>query len=185
MVYTRDPEPEAPPKPKTYDVRGNTITDKDFEEIKPILYAEVSMRRPERQAFEARHIVNTALNRMSNQKGKTLEDIMKAPYQYQGYAPAGTTRNGKTTKSQYQLVLEGDKSIDQRRMQAIEDVFNEMRTGKFEDTTGGVEYYVHASDGTLWLGKTPKEAKQRALSHEALVNAPQSRFGTTTGLPVY
>ena len=93
MIYDRVKEQPAGPIEKTYDVRGMKVRDNDLAEAEKILYAEVSNRTPEKQKFETRHIINTAINRMAERK-KSLKDVLQEPYQYQGYAPRGTTRAG-------------------------------------------------------------------------------------------
>ena len=187
MTYdsAKDRPVNGGPIENTYDVRGMKVGDKDLTEAEKILYAEISNRSPEKQKFEVRHIANTAVNRMAA-KNKSLTEVLQEPYQYQGYAPKGVTRKGgKVAKSEYQLVSENHPAVSQEKLRIIREALAEMKGGKFEDTTGGAQFYVHASDGTMWLGKTIKEAKQRAHEHERSIKAPRSQFGTTTGLPNY
>lgn len=182
---TPTPEPQQIQKPGTYNVRGMSVGDNDLAEAEKILYAEISNRPADRQKFETRHIVNTALNRMADRK-KSLTEVLQEPYQYQGYAPAGVTRKGgKVAKSEYQLISENSPEVSQEKLRVIREALAELKSGKFDDTTGGSQFYVHASDGTMWLGKTIKEAKQRALEHERKTRISISRFGTSTGLPNY
>ena len=176
------------PKKNTYDIRGLKINDNDLDEASKILYAEISNRFPERQQFEIRNIINTAINRAKINPqgfGDTLTKVLQKPYQYQGYAPNGMTiSKGKIIESQYQKV-KADK-IDEygkKKLQLIKNTLNEIKTGKFEDTTDGSMFYVHASDGSMWLGKTIKEAKLRANQHELENNKHQTQWGTAVGLP--
>jgi hypothetical protein len=188
--------PQMPELPKvselfgggTYNVRGIKVNDNDIEEAAKILYAEISNRSPEKQAFEIRHIINTALNRSLNpglDKGKSLTQVLQRRAQYQGYAPNGmTVKGGKVVKSQYQLVSEGKLRPDQqKKYEHIKNILNELKNGNFEDTTGGAQFYVHASDGTLWLGQTINEAKNNANKHEKAVKSQTTKWGTAVGMP--
>jgi hypothetical protein len=168
-------------------VRGLPITDDDLSEAANILYAEISNRPGDRQDFEVRHVVNTALNRMQAAGGKkSLTQIFQQPYQYQGYAPNGMTLSGgRVVESQYQKVKKGTGLTPDSvaKLNKIKAVLEEMKTGKFEDTTNGAKFYVHASDGTLWLGRTIQEAKDNANSHERGTGNQTTQFGTRVGLP--
>ena len=172
-------------RPKEYDVRGMKVNDSDLDNIHPILYGEVSNRPTPKQEFETRLIANVGLNRMAARQGKTLTDVFQEPYQFQGYAPKGVNIRGKVVKSEYQRVKENDPSISQKKMEIIRKVMDEIKTGQFKDTTGGAQFYVHATDGTIWLGKTLQEAKNNARAHENNNRLSKSRFGTTTGLPAF
>ena len=185
---TTTPTTIAPVKPSTYDVRGISVSDDDLKEAANILYGEISNRTPDKQQFEIRHIVNTAINRAKyNPKvfGSTLTQVLQKPMQYQSYAPSGVTLNNKTVESQYQKVQKGLLSIaEKQKLKLITDTLNELKSGKFADTTGDSMFYVHASDGTLWLGKTVKEAKDSANKHERYLNLKKTQWGTAQGAPV-
>lgn len=162
------------------------ITQDDLNEAANVLYGEISNRSPERQAFEVRHITNTALNRMK-ERGKTLTEIFQQPYQYQGYAPHGiTVKGGKVVESQYQKAKAGKMTEDdKKKLKVIMDALEPLKSGKFDDTTGGAMFYVHASDGTMWLGKTIKEAKDNANAHEKSLGKQKTSWGTQVGLPAH
>ena len=62
------------------------------------------------------------------------------------------------------------------------EILNEMKAGEFADTTDGAMFYVHASDGTLWLGKTVEEAKANANAHEQSLGKKKTQWGGQAGL---
>lgn len=195
--YERPPEAPLPPDPVKYNVRGVDFTDDDIKAIKPILYNEMSSRPDDRLDLEGRIILNTAINRISNNPktkayGKTLTEVMQKPYQYSGYAPQGTYQpGGKQVKSQYQIYkewednnsfpTEGDAA---RRIKAINMLMDSMKSGKFDDTAAGKMFYTNASDGTIWIGNTIKEAKDLAHAHEKKHKLHKTVFGTQAGAPV-
>lgn len=143
-------------EPKKYSIpdRGVTITDPDLEEAKKILFAEVSNRSPERQGFESKLILNTALNRMKQyqDKGtpKTLTQVLQEPNQYQGYG-----------SKQYQVASSGKLDAPSAaKMQQIESVLSEIRAKGLSDSTNGSVFYSHKPDGTIWLKNGPLFASQ-------------------------
>ena len=176
------------PKENTYDVRGIKVGDSDLNEAANILYGEISNRPEAKQQFEIRHIVNTAINRAKNNPkgfGGTLTQVLQKPYQYQSYAPEGITKNGKVIESQYQKLKRGAlNETDKKKLKLITDTLGELKSGKFKDTTGDSMFYVHASDGTLWLGKTTKEAKKNADKHEKELKLKKTQWNTAQGAPV-
>ena len=188
--YEAPKDPVIPPTPQipSYDVRGVKVTDDDLSEISAILASEISNRTPDKQRFEVRHIVNTGINRALDNPsyyGDTLTKVFQKPYQYQGYAPQGmTVKGGKTIESQYQKIKAGNIDEPTRiKLEIIKEALEELKSGKFEDTTGGSMFYVHASDGTMWLGSTIKEAKDRANQHERQIGGQRTQWGTAIGLP--
>lgn len=186
--YERPAEPVVP-KPTAYNVRGLQVNDDDFAEATAILASEISNRTPDKQKFEVRNVINTAINRAQNNPkyyGDTLTKVLQKPYQYQGYAPGGmTVSGGKQIESQYQKIKAGNLDEPTRlKVELIKEALEEMKSGKFEDTTGGSLFYVHASDGTMWLGSTIKEAKDRATQHERQIGGKLTQWGTAVGLPV-
>jgi hypothetical protein len=174
------------PTPSTYNVRGMNVSDGDLKEASNILYGEISNRDPDRQSFEVNNIINTAINRSQSpgpDYGKTLTQVLQRPAQYQGYAPNGMTlHGGKVVQSQYQMAESGAASTSPK-MKTITDTLSKLKSGQFPDTTGGSTFYVHASDGTMWLGKTTKEAKDNANAHEKQLGAKKTQWGTAVGLP--
>lgn len=175
-------------QPKTYNIRGINTTDDDLNEAANILYAEVSNRPAERQSFEVNNILNTAINRSLSpglDKGKTLKEVLQRRAQYQGYAPEGTIgKDGKVVPSQYQKVKSGVLDARERaKLQTIKDAIQKAKDPSFADTTGGSNFYVHASDGSMWVGKTQKEALANAKAHEKKNKIAVSKFGTKRGMP--
>lgn len=170
-------------EPRKYTVRGMAITEGDLTEAEKILYSEISNRKGSKQNLELKHIIDTALNRMKEKNGATLTQILQAPNQYQGYAPKGTTRKGKVTESEYQRVTKGQ--FDEEKMAIVRAALDDLRNGKFDTGSTGATNYVHATDGTIWVGKTIQEAKQLARRHEKSRKIAPSQFGTTTGMPNY
>ena len=83
------------------------------------------------------------------------------------------------------MVKEGNLDIlSQKKLEVIREALNELKAGDYPDTTGGAQFYVHASDGTLWLGKTSEEAKSAANSHEKEKGIRVTKWGTAMGAPV-
>ncbi|MFA5695972.1 MAG: hypothetical protein WC917_00705 [Bacilli bacterium] len=173
--------------PTSYDVRGIKVNDSDITEGAHILYGEISNRDPERQKFEVRNAVNTAINRANENParyGGSLTKVLQEPAQYQSYAPEGIKKDGKVVESQYQKLKRGAvNETDKQKLQVIMDTLNEMKSGSFADTTGGKTFYVHANDGTMWLGKTQKEAKDAANKHEKSMKTKPTNWGTVAGFP--
>lgn len=134
----------------TYKIpdRGVELTDKDISELRNVLFGEVSNRDPERQAFEARIITNTALNRIpqyaEKKKNMNLASVLAQPNQYQAYGGKEYNRlikNATTTAN----------PMDQQKLKAIDDVISELKSGNFQDTTDGKVFYVHDPQGRIWL----------------------------------
>ena len=168
------------PPDTSYDVRGLKVNDNDINEASDILYGEISNREPDKQQFEVRHAINTAINRAQQDPKRyngSIVSVLQAPSQYQSYAPEGINRNGQIMESQYQKIKKGmiDREKDQK-YQTIRKTLEEMKSGNFQDTTGGKTFYVHASDGTLWLGKTTKEAKDNANKHEKDIKGKRTNW---------
>lgn len=133
----------APSQPPTYNVRGNQISDKDLETARKVLFAEISNRDPAKQALEATTIMNTALNRIPQYQAQgkqlALHDVLTMPNQYQGYNSPEYQRisNNATT------------TVDAPKLKAIDNVLEQVKTGKFPDTTGGRVFYHHDSKGRI------------------------------------
>lgn len=179
-TYTKAPDP-------TYNVRGLKVGDNDIKEAADILYGEIS-NRPDKQAFETRHVINTAINRGLSDPtryGGSLTKVLQAPAQYQSYAPQGINKGGGVIESQYQKIK--NRSIDSSKdpkYQTILNTLNEMKSGNFKDTTGGKQFYVHASDGSLWLGATQDEAKKAANAREREIKGKITSWKNAPGFPV-
>ena len=90
------------PKEETGTYKGQTITKSDFDNIRPILFGEISNRPPDKQNLEGNVIASTAMNRVvaNNQKGNkfSLGNVLSQPNQFQSY-------NG----SQYKLYSNADR----------------------------------------------------------------------------
>jgi len=173
-------------KPTIYNIRGVSATDDDLNEAANILYSEVSNRSPEKQAFEVNHIINTAVNRSLSpglDKGKTLKEVLQRRAQYQGYAPEGTV--GVKGQNQYQKASSGSlNEYEKIKMQTIKNALSKVKDPSFTDTTNGAQFYVHATDGTLWVGRTQQEALTNAKNHEIKNKLTKSKFGGAKGMPV-
>ena len=171
----------------TYNVRGINVKDSDINQAAKILYGEVSNRTPDKQSLETKNIINVAINRvLSNPKkyGGSLTAVLEQPNQFQSYAPKGIKTKKGVVQSQYQKLQSGmiDLNTD-KKFQTIKNTLEEMKSGNFPDTTGKQQFYVHASDGSLHLGTTSKEAKKNALDYEKKLKLNRSQFGTSNGLP--
>lgn len=135
--------------PKQNLVRGEfNVSDADWQEAKHVLYGEISDREGGKQKLEAQVILNTALNRMKQYQEKTgkpvtLTEVLQKPNQYQAYAP-------DKPDSLYSQSKRGEYAPGgERRLQAIDEVFNEAKTGKLQDNTNGAVFYIHNPDGTI------------------------------------
>lgn len=138
-------KPEDAPMKFPIKDRNLEVTDEDLEEARKILFSEVSNRSPERQAFEARIIANTALNRMAQyaERGtpKTLSEVLREPNQYQGL---GTP--------QYELAASGNMDYpSKKKMEVIEAIIEEIKNKGLEDNTDGSVFYIHEPDGAIKL----------------------------------
>lgn len=131
-------------KPYKLADRGVEFDDDDVAELRNVLYSEISNRDPEKQKMESRVILNTALNRMGQYRDRgrelTLGDVLREPNQYQGYMP-------DNEKSQYNVARSGKG--DKKKLAAIDEVIQEVISGKLEDTTNGAVYYIHHPDGRI------------------------------------
>ena len=99
-----------------------------------------------KKSLEANVILNTALNRVSayNKKGqnKTLSEILSTPNQYQAYQ-----------SPQYKAYFNPPDPVALKKKQEIDSILNEIfaqvKAGKYNDSTGGAYYYAHNKDGTI------------------------------------
>lgn len=148
LSYTRQ---ENPLLPQTYHIpdRGVNITDSDLQEARKILFAEISNRSPERQVFETKIILNTAINRMKQYKergiNKTLTQVLQEPNQYQGY---GSKQYNIATTSKFD-------PLSKKKMQTIDTALDEIKTTGLPDNTNGSVFYVHNKDGSITLRNGP------------------------------
>lgn len=147
QTYTRPQATTTAPVSYNLKDRGVQLTDSDLKELRNVLFAEVSNRDPEKQMFESRIIANTALNRIpqyaEKNKKMNLANVLMAPNQYQGYGSKEYNRfinNATTTENPF----------DQRKIQAIDSVINEIKSGNFKDTTDNSVFYVHDPKGRIW-----------------------------------
>lgn len=186
--FSKPGQPKTPaPAGTTYNVRGVKVNDNDLNEASNILYGEISNRDPKKQTSEVHNAINTAINRAQNDPNKyngSVLSVLKEPAQYQSYAPEGVHKNGKVVESQYQKLMKGAINDEgKQKLETIKLALNELKSGNFEDTTGGKTFYVHANDGTMWLGETQKEAKDLANAHEKAIKTKPTNWKTVAGFP--
>ncbi len=179
-------DPVSVVKPQTYNIRGINVSDSDLDEAKKIAASEVS-NRPDKIGFETQNMVNTAINRALANPNKyqgSLTKVLQEPAQYQGYAPTGmNVKGGKVIQSQYQKIASGNiDAPTQAKLKTISDALDALKSGKAKDITAGKQFYVHASDGSMWLGKDQAEAKKLANLHEKQIKSPITKWGTLAGL---
>lgn len=135
-------------KPIEIPGRNVTVTQDDLKELRDTLFAEISNRPLDKQLLEARTIINTALNRIpqydSHGTPKSLTDVLSdvganGKPQYQGFGTKEYKRakNGMTTQA------------DQRKLQAIDQVIQELVSGKLKDNTENSVFYSHNPDGSI------------------------------------
>ncbi len=144
-------QPTQPLLPKTpsFKIRDNVLDINDLEEAKAILFGEVSNRPLNKQILEAQTILNTALNRMEEYrrlgKPKTLTEVLQMRNQYQAF-------KGK----EYNKFKEGKTNeLDQRKLEAIEKVTEELKSGMLENNIPGYFFYSHRPDGSIMAVKKP------------------------------
>ncbi|MCR4261034.1 MAG: hypothetical protein NUV96_01715, partial [Candidatus Colwellbacteria bacterium] len=190
-----------PIEPKSYNVRGVNVTEKDIKKLVPIITLETSSRE-EKEPFETQIIFNTAINRaLANSTefgGSNISNVFTKPQAYQAYAPEGSyNKQGQPIKSKYQkffieqaplkesLEDQSERLLTARKNARIEKILMEyLNAGKFDDTIGGAQFYVHATDGTIWYGATGEEAQANAYKHEKELGLSKSPFGAIHGAPV-
>lgn len=175
------------PKTPTYNVRGLPVTDKDLDEASKVIGLEIS-NRPGKDQFETNHIVNTAINRAltgPKQWGSNLTEVLQKPSQYQAYAPAGVvTKGGHVAMSRYQQLQQGTLNAGElAKIKRVRDHLETLKKGDFPDTTGGATFYAHATDGTMWVGKTQVEVKKLVAEHEKKSKTGKTQWGAATGSP--
>lgn len=136
---------QSAPQSQTYNARGVKLNDQDLATLRNVLFAEISNRTPDKQALEARTIINTALNRVpqyqAQGKQMTLHDVLTMPNQYQGY-----------NSPEYQRITNNaTTTVDAPKLKAIDDTIGQLKSGNFPDTTGGRVYYHHTPEGQIFL----------------------------------
>lgn len=146
------------PAAASYSVRGATLSDEDLNTLKHVLFGEISNRATDRQQLEARTIVNTALNRIpqyaANGRQMSLSQVLSEPKQYQAYG--GT---------EYQRIKTGQlKPTDDQKVKAIDSVLGELKTGKFDDNTGGAVFYSHDPQGRIKYAPGTLYKQKRTIS---------------------
>ena len=133
------------PKPKAI-ARGIDLSDDDIDELKHVLYSEIGNRSQEKRSLEADVVINTALNRVTENRSKgrgpqTLKEVLRQDNQYQGL---GT--------KQYEISKSGKGEA--RKNEAIDAALARLKSGELEDNTNGAFYYIHNDDGTITYDDT-------------------------------
>ena len=147
--------PTTPPE-ETGTYNGQTITKSDFDNIRPILFGEVSNRTPDKQKLEGSVIASTALNRLvaNNQRGNkfSMEDVLSQKDsngnpEYQSYGG-----------QQYKLYSNATTTLDVAKKKQIDtmtdSMWNQLKSGQFKDATNGAFYYKHNNDGSIQYDNT-------------------------------
>lgn len=148
-VQSTQPIAQSTQIPQTFKVRDNTLALNDLEEAKAILFGEVSNRPLDKQILEARTIMNTVLNRMEEYRRlgrpKTLTEVLQMPNQYQAFKGKeyNKFKGGKTGE------------LDQRRIDAVGKVIDELKNGTLENNIPGYFFYSHRPDGSIQAVKKP------------------------------
>lgn len=129
----------------SYNVRGVKLSDQDLSTLRNVLFAEISNRAPDKQALEARTIINTALNRVPQYQAQgkmmSLNDVLTSPNQYQGYG----------SPEYHRIANNATTTTDGPKLKAIDTTLSQLKTGNFPDTTDGRVYYSHDPAGQIWL----------------------------------
>lgn len=156
MMSLKAPE-ESRPLPTSYDVRGTKVSDSDLDNLRRVLFAEVSNRNPDRQQLEARVIANTAFNRIPQYQGRgkmaNLTSVLQEPKQYQGYG-----------SPEYKRIESGNlKPTDNQKLQAIDSILSEIKSGSFSDNTDGRVFYTHDGQGRIYTSPGTLYAQPRTV----------------------
>lgn len=134
------------PKKRVVASRGVDLDDEDLDELRHILYGEVSNRPKEKKQLETRVIVNTVLNRVAENRRlgrgpQTVREVLTQDNQYQAFG-----------EKQYKLSKQGKG--DPNKVAAIDEVLAELEKGDFEENTNGAFYYIHNDDGSITYDDT-------------------------------
>ncbi len=135
-------QPQAQQDSVVIPDRGVTVKKAEADTLRKVLFAEISNRNPEKQTLEAHTIINTILNRMK-QSGKSLQEVITQPNQYQGYGSREYQRisSGKTTAN------------DAQKLKAIDSTIQKLLAGDFPDNISGWTFYHHNPDGSITATK--------------------------------
>ena len=150
------PAPVAPPKYVIKD-RGINVTDDDFQKARPVIFGEISNRNRNKKMLEANVILNTALNRVKAyaDKGtpKTLAEVLAMPNQYQAY--------GSKQYNEYSAPSNVVSSAKKQEVDSIMDeIYNQIKAGTYNDTTGGAVFYQHKPNGEIRYNQKSLFAKK-------------------------
>lgn len=138
--------PTQTPPEETGTYNGQTITKSDFDNIRPILFGEISNRAPDKQGLEGNVIASTALNRVvaNNQRGNNLSlgNVLSQPNQYQSY-----------NSPQYKLYGNATTTLDLAKKTQVDSIadnmWNQIKSGTFKDITNNAYYYQHDKSGAI------------------------------------
>jgi len=152
--YKRPAEPAAAAKPAT--VRGVTFSKGELSKLRNVLFAEISNRTSDKQKLEARTIINTIINRARsgdvNSFGKTVDEILSKPRQYQGYG-----------SREYERIASGGvRETDARKLAAIDEILGQLEAGDLEDNIGGYTFYHHNPDGSITATQSTGGGRRRS-----------------------
>lgn len=138
------------PQPIVEAKRNVPLSQDDINELRRIVFSEVSNRSVDKQDLETRVLLNTALNRVAENRKRgthlTLRDVLTQPNQYQGY---GTTLYKAYDRPHDVLTKERKRRLDA----IIDNMVKEIEEGRFEDNTGGAFFYVHKGDKIYYDNK--------------------------------
>lgn len=145
-LYYKRPEPFENGSSINLKDRNVSITKRDMEAAKPIIFAEVSNRSPDKQMLETKTILNTAINRMQQYQERginmTLKQVLEQPNQYQGF-----------NSNEYRKYKGNGLFLDERKKKRINEmvdsVADSMNSGTFTDNINGYVYYKHSPDGSI------------------------------------
>lgn len=126
--------------------REATVTDEDIQNLRPLIYGEISNRDYSKKQLEADVITNTALNRQREyaRKGqkKTISDVLSMPNQYQAY-------QGQQYNNYFNPVLPGDIAKKREVDMIVDAIADKIKRGEYVDNTEGAYYYIHEKDGKI------------------------------------
>lgn len=140
---------KRPTSTPSYMVNGTKVNDTDLKTLQGTLFSEMSNRVPQKQALEANVITATALNRIPQYQNRgmnmSLSEVLQAPNQYQGYG-----------SKEYQRFMSGaTTTVDKQKIDAINQVIAQLKSGQFKDRTNGSVFYHHDPQGQIFTKSDP------------------------------
>lgn len=142
-------------RPEKYRIRMADLDRETYDKLlRPIVFGEVSNRDTDKKELESRIVLNTAINRLVEKKRMGHEmsfgEVLSEPKQYQAYG--GEQFNLYHSQDLDEPTKQKKQEIDS----ILNNLWNEVKSGTFEDNTQGAYYYIHNKDGTITYDNNKK-----------------------------